>query len=55
MKIINRIYIALSRRVWYSINKPKFKKLGDKSFIKKALIITPSCIEIKNNVFIQPN
>ena len=44
----------MNRRIWYLFNFWKFKKLGRKSFVKNALIITPSCITIGNNVYIQP-
>jgi acetyltransferase-like isoleucine patch superfamily enzyme len=45
----------MNRRIWYLFNFWKFKKLGKKSFVKNSLIITPSCITIGNNVYIQPN
>lgn len=47
--------MALFRRFWYTINKSKFKKLGINSFVKRPLIITPFCISIHENVFVQPN
>jgi len=45
----------MKRRIWYLFNFWKFKKLGSKTFIKNALIITPSCISIGDHVFVQPN
>ncbi|WP_421945870.1 acyltransferase [Pedobacter sp.] len=45
----------MNLRIWYLFNFWKFKHLGRKSFVKKALIITPSCISVGNNVYIQPN
>nr|WP_315162594.1 acyltransferase [uncultured Flavobacterium sp.] len=52
---MNRIYNALYRRIWYAINRNRYKKLGIKSFVVKPLIITPFCIEINDYVFIQSN
>lgn len=52
---MNRIYHALYRRIWYAINRNRYKKLGIKSFVLKPLIITPFCIEINDYVFIQSN
>ena len=55
MDYISFIYDVLKRRIWQMLNKKKFIKLGFKSFIKNSLIITPNCISIGKNVFVQPN
>lgn len=50
-EILNRIYTALFRRVWYTINKPRYKKLGAKSFIDNSLSIQGfENISLGNNV-----
>lgn len=52
---LQKIYNSFRIRLWYLFNLFNFKRLGKKSFVKNPLIITPSCISIGNNVFIQPN
>jgi acetyltransferase-like isoleucine patch superfamily enzyme len=55
MSIIRRIYKGLERRLWYIVNKPQFKKLGQRSFIYKPLLLTPSSITVHDNVFVYFN
>ncbi|MGQ7945280.1 acyltransferase [Flavobacterium sp. WC2509] len=52
---MNRIYIALFRKLWFVINKRNYKKLGGNSFIKNPLIVTPKFISVSDNVFVQAN
>lgn len=52
---MKRIYNALFRRCWFIINKRNYRKLGKNSFIKNPLIVTPKCISVSDNVFVQPN
>lgn len=55
MSIIRKIYKGLERRLWYMVNKSQFKKLGQKSFIYKPLLLTPSSIIVHDNVFVYSN
>ena len=55
MITISKIYTALCLRFWFYLNKKRFINLGFKSIIKKPLILTPNCISIGKNVFVQPN
>jgi len=55
MNIIKRASEGFKRRLWHFINKTKFKELGNRSFIYKPMVLTPSSIVINNNVFVHFN
>lgn len=48
--MFKRIYLSLRWRIWYTINKSKFKQLGKKTFIHK-----PLSIEGKQNISVGKN
>jgi acetyltransferase-like isoleucine patch superfamily enzyme len=49
----NRIYTGLYRRIWYILNKRRFKKLGAKSFINNSLSIQGAeNISMGNKVYV---
>lgn len=51
--MLKRIYLSLRWRIWYIVNKPKFKQLGLKSFISKPLSIEGiQNISVGNNVYV---
>lgn len=50
-----KIYHFLKRRIWFLLNKRKFKHLGKNVIIKKPIYITPSTITISDRVFIHFN
>ncbi|MEN2400321.1 acyltransferase [Flavobacterium sp. MC2016-06] len=51
--MLKRIYLSLRWRIWYVINKSKFKHLGTKSFIHKPLSIEGiKNISVGNNVYV---
>ena len=51
--MLKRIYLSLRWRIWYIINKSKFKRLGKKTFIYKPLSIEgKQNISVGNNVYV---
>ncbi len=55
MSLFNKIYFSVTRKLWYLLNKSRFKSFGENSYFKKPLIITPSVIIVRDNVFVSYN
>lgn len=53
MVILRRIYFGVYRRLWWLINRSRFKNLGSQTYIKSPLSIdNPKNISIGDNVYI---
>jgi acetyltransferase-like isoleucine patch superfamily enzyme len=55
LSLFNKIYFSVTRKLWYLLNKSRFKSFGENSYFKKPLIITPSVIIVRDNVFVSYN
>lgn len=53
--LLVKIHSYITRRLWYALNKGRFRKLGKNVVVNKSIQLTRSCISLHDYVFIHNN